>query len=132
MTAIWFTFKWCQITQEDCHVSDTASLLMGGLLAQDQQFPSQPELCLPQTVHPLYQRMLVIVNKVSITIFKHAVIFIEMLHLLPLSVLKSANNRRSLLLLATSMLTMSGGLFWFAANSCKAYTYNWIYSTLKL
>lgn len=83
---------------------------MGGLLAQDQQFPSQPELCLPQTVHPLYQRMLVIVNKVSITIFKHAVLFIEMLHL-PLSVLKSANNRRSLLLLAMSMLTMSGGLF---------------------
>jgi hypothetical protein len=38
---------------------------------------------------------------------------------IPLSILKSANKRRSLLLFATSILTMSGGLFWFATKSCS-------------
>ena len=38
---------------------------------------------------------------------------------IPLSVLKSANRRKSLLLFAMSMLTMSGGLFWLAAKSCR-------------
>lgn len=85
-------------------------------LVQVPKFLSWPELCRPQTSHPLYHKPKNI-NTQNCTICSIMMSIKTMS--LPLFTLKSSKNRRSLVLLAHSMFTISVGLFWLATKSCK-------------
>ena len=77
------------------------------------------ELCQLQIVHPLKLMKQNIISNLAQKQWglKSQEFHCLIISFLPLSMLKSPRNLRSLLLFVTSTLMISGGLFWFATNN---------------